>query len=152
MALSAEEYNERRRRVRVQKKHPHACDCCGKEFPRSGKKQRFCSQICYRKAHYIYRLGWMKKQPKEYHKHKHFLDRCRRRGITPEEYKTLWDEQNGLCAICRKRPIRDIDHSHRTGKARGLLCGLCNRGLGQFLDEPDVLRAAADYLERTECE
>ncbi len=68
-------------------------------------------------------------------------------GLTIEQRDALFVAQDGLCAICRSRPIKHIDHDHPTGKVRGGLCGPCNMGLGQFDDEPGRLRAAARYLE-----
>ncbi len=58
------------------------------------------------------------------------------------------DEQGGLCAICRTAPAEHVDHDHVTGRVRQLLCFNCNGGLGQFKDDPAVLRAAASYVER----
>lgn len=58
--------------------------------------------------------------------------------------------QGGRCAICRQEPGRralDVDHSHETGAVRGLLCELCNKGLGCFRDSLDALRRAVVYLE-----
>ena len=56
-------------------------------------------------------------------------------------------EQDGLCAICRTAAAVHVDHDHETGAVRSLLCFNCNGGLGQFRDDPVVLRAAADYVE-----
>jgi hypothetical protein len=56
-------------------------------------------------------------------------------------------KQGGICAICRETKIDRIDHDHKTGKVRGLLCHCCNAALGLFRDLPDRLRAAAEYLE-----
>jgi Recombination endonuclease VII. len=73
--------------------------------------------------------------------------------LTPEEYDVMRANQNNSCAICGRsfvglRPSDIcIDHDHRTGKIRGLLCGHHNRGLGLFDDSPEHLRAAADYVE-----
>lgn len=75
-------------------------------------------------------------------------------GMEPEDYDRLREAQNGVCAICGGTDARIdsfgglvIDHDHRTGKVRGLLCSNCNPGLGFFKDDPKVLRAAIAYLE-----
>lgn len=66
------------------------------------------------------------------------------------DYELMLRDQNGCCAICKTKPPKgkrlDIDHDHSTGEVRGLLCGLCNRGLGLFKDNPNTLRSAADYV------
>ncbi len=72
----------------------------------------------------------------------------RRYGITAEEADAMLAEQGGLCAVCRTAPAAHVDHDHRTGRVRELLCSTCNGGLGQFKDDPAVLRAAAGYVER----
>jgi hypothetical protein len=80
-----------------------------------------------------------------------------RYGIEPDEYIRLWHEQNGKCAICDeqekalyKGKIRSlaVDHCHKTGKVRALLCNACNNGLGRFRDDPSRLEAAIRYLQR----
>lgn len=58
------------------------------------------------------------------------------------------DAQGGLCAICLTASAEHVDHHHATGAVRGMLCFSCNAALGHFRDEPEVLRRAADYLER----
>jgi hypothetical protein len=72
----------------------------------------------------------------------------RRYGITAAQATALVEVQGGLCAICRERPPDHVDHDHATGAVRGMLCFNCNGGLGQFRDRPDLLRLAAEYLER----
>jgi len=73
-------------------------------------------------------------------------------GITLEDYNQLFNNQQGCCAICgvhqsELQRALDIDHSHKTGEIRGLLCGACNLLLGNGKDNPEILRVAADYLE-----
>ena len=77
-------------------------------------------------------------------------------GMRLEDYDRHLKNQNGLCAICLRPETTlryglvkelDIDHDHKTGEFRGLLCSRHNRMLGYAQDDPDILRAAADYLE-----
>lgn len=73
-------------------------------------------------------------------------------GITREQYADMLERQGGRCAICRtdkpggKRRIFSVDHDHRTGAVRALLCIHCNIGLGAFKDDHAVLRCAYQYL------
>ena len=73
-------------------------------------------------------------------------------GMTREEAEAAMKVPE--CQICGVDLIgrqgkngRVIDHDHDTGKVRGVLCSNCNRGLGHFKDNPEALRAAANYLE-----
>jgi Recombination endonuclease VII len=73
----------------------------------------------------------------------------KRYGMSSREYELRLALQNGACAICRKEPKRRllcIDHCHKTGKVRGLLCTPCNAALGAFADDPRRMQAATDYL------
>jgi len=99
-------------------------------------------KACHKKA--------MRKHDKENYVYYHEMAIARRYGLTFEQYKVLMLEQSGHCAICGSSndSIRlRVDHNHNTGEIRGLLCSRCNRGIGQFQDDPEFLRKAADYLE-----
>jgi len=80
-------------------------------------------------------------------------DLKRKFGITPEQKQEMLENQNYACAICKTTEPRGrgdwhVDHNHTTGKVRGLLCALCNVGLGSFKDQPLFLQSAIDYLNR----
>ncbi|MCI0564226.1 MAG: endonuclease VII domain-containing protein [Nitrososphaera sp.] len=80
-----------------------------------------------------------------------------RHGITLEDYNKLWDLQNGVCAICRQPETAKrngsavshlaVDHDHRTGRIRSLLCDRCNRALGTVNDNIELLKQLIQYLE-----
>lgn len=81
-----------------------------------------------------------------------FIEQVRRRRVMKQYGLTLEDYETTLargCAICGSDgPRMAMDHDHATGELREALCANCNNGLGRFQDDPDRLRAAADYLER----
>ena len=80
-------------------------------------------------------------------------------GLTREDYDQMLKDQHYLCAICKQpepehiKNRRDkrggfcVDHCHKTGKVRAILCHSCNIGIGKFRDDPAFVRAAAEYLE-----
>lgn len=76
--------------------------------------------------------------------------KCKQVGISVEFFKSLPQ----MCEICKSasaggKGAFHLDHSHLTGKFRGLLCHSCNLGLGQFKDRPEILLAAIRYLRRS---
>ncbi len=81
--------------------------------------------------------------------------RLRRYGMSREEYLELAASQHNKCAICfrsqenLKRRHLCVDHDHKTGKIRGLLCDNCNKGIGCLQDNPSVVMRALLYLRRT---
>ena len=71
-------------------------------------------------------------------------------GITIQQYDVILEKQNGKCAICGGGTSKNffaVDHNHRSGKVRGLLCARCNTGLARFMDEVQRVRTAVAYLE-----
>lgn len=75
-------------------------------------------------------------------------------GLTTVQFNDLLRVQGYRCAVCKGTKAgtknRDwaVDHCHKTGKIRGLLCQGCNTALGATKDNPSTLRGLADYLER----
>jgi len=96
-----------------------------------------------------------------------FLDYDLKRsfGISLDDYSSMLEAQRGVCAICKnpetaihKSKTVDgyvskvrrlaVDHCHKTGKIRGLLCGECNKSIGGFKENEDYLFSAIEYLEK----
>lgn len=73
-------------------------------------------------------------------------------GLTAEQYEKMAEEQNHQCKVCGQPAENErykklsIDHCHKTKEVRGLLCSMCNTGLGMFKDDPVKLLNAAKYL------
>lgn len=74
-------------------------------------------------------------------------------GITIRQYNEMLQEQNNSCALCKidqsqlKRNL-SVDHCHKTGKIRGLLCMECNTGIGKFKDSIELLEETIKYLKQ----
>src|SRR5208282_5296918 len=80
----------------------------------------------------------------------------REHGLAPGEYEAQLAKQSGVCAICGNPEVNVIrggqcrlavDHHHKTGIRRGLLCVRCNTGIGLLNEDPDILMKAVVYLQ-----
>lgn len=93
-----------------------------------------------------YQREYNQRKGKEYVARKVTLGKWK---ITEEQYQAMFEAQNDKCAICgaeaRMKKLC-IDHDHKTGLIRGLLCQDCNLGMGQFADDPDIMQKAVQYL------
>lgn len=132
-------------------------------MPRKSDKPRTEAQRKYQRE---YMRGFRKSHPELYEKlysSNEFKEKSRARklrdrfNMTQEEYAAKLLEQGGVCAICLKPETivqkgkifrLAIDHDHATNKNRGLLCGNCNKALGQFHDDILVIQAAMEYLKK----
>lgn len=78
--------------------------------------------------------------------------RLRLYGMTSEEFDQMFVNQGKKCGICGSLDPQhnkgwNVDHDHKTGEVRGILCGVCNTSLGGFKDNPNLLQAAIEYLK-----
>lgn len=131
-----------------------ACRDCGRWKPPKG----YCNKFNKNESH--------KRAVKKYRESEHGKRKSRNSylkrafGITLEKYDRLFEEQNGLCAICglpEKTIIRSkiielgVDHNHVTKRVRGLLCSDCNTSIGKLkVDELGILnlQMAINYLKK----
>ncbi len=130
-------------RKRRQTKREVHCAVCSSVFLAKTKRSKFCSAKCkHQSLKPITRDRLLKKAF----------------GITHADYLLLVEKQGNRCAICRSDDPSKftagnvnwaVDHDHRTGKIRGLLCSRCNRGLGLFLDDVQIISRAIEYLKES---
>jgi hypothetical protein len=112
-------------------------------------KERYATDPVYRNRRIAANKSWERANPDKVSASYRSYKLRRRYGISIADYEAMVARQDGLCAVCRRRPVKRlcVDHSHETKMLRSLLCHGCNRGLGDFEDNPEFLRAGADYLE-----
>ena len=122
-------------------------NCRKKKDPTKFRKHRRACRACEAE----YNKRWRESDPDSALRNKR--SSLRRYGITLEDYQALLAKQEGKCAICgngqsSKFVSLDVDHCHRTGKVRGLLCSNCNSGLGRFSDKVTLLKSAIKYIRK----
>lgn len=129
------------------------CNKCHRPFP----VDSFYADKRYKNGVYPYcqecRKGYWRDDDRR--AKRKLYDMLRRYGVTEAHYKELVASQDGKCAICCTEPESrqlHIDHDHKSGKVRGLLCHKCNNGIGLFSDSVQLLTSAVDYLiSSTKC-
>lgn len=106
------------------------CPKCGKVLPATmfAPNTEYC-RICRRDYDWQYRYG-----------------------LSPEQYMELYCQQEGKCSICGEEPPEGkylcVDHNAVTGEVRGLLCNSCNKGLGLFHEDIEIMQNAIEYLQK----
>ncbi len=103
------------------------------------------------------RKKWMSANPERSQESQRGRNLKHKYGISLDQYSQMLVKQGGCCGICgveenkalyglNKSLNFAVDHCHTTGKVRGLLCNQCNRALGMFYDDKDIVKKALDYL------
>lgn len=133
------------------------------EFSRSKNKSAWCRSCCSKnakkwrvanieRARAFDRDRQNRQRTPEGKEWARFYRWLTRHGLRPDDYGALFEAQGGKCAICKARPqpgkFLHIDHDHKTGLVRGLLCRGCNMGLGCFQDNTSSLYEAVDYVTK----
>lgn len=117
------------------------------EFPRSSRNKDGRGSRCNACALEV-TAAWRAAHP-DLKGHRRKLRLLAKYGITEEEYAELLDAQAGGCALCGAPPGKvplAVDHDHRTGRVRGLLCLGCNTALGHLGDTATAIRRVLEYL------
>jgi len=121
-------------KAKLNKKEKQRCSICNKVYPLSEflKTSSYCRSC---NSEYRYKRLLQAKY-----------------GLTYDEYNKMFQEQNGCCFICGKHQSElkrklFVDHNHRTGEVRKLLCNKCNSVLGLVEEDKNILVNVINYLE-----
>lgn len=128
------------------KTHRAACEPCKIKSRAELQRYRDAKREDYNRVASLQQKRWRRANPEKV-KIKWWKDRY---GVTLEMYNNMLVQQENACASCRipfinlksdreNYSVIQIDHDHKTGKYRGLLCHNCNKGIGHFKDSPEFL-------------
>lgn len=142
-------------------KNPEDAKAYAKRRYKANREEMLKKSNEYRLAHKEemknYLSDWQAAHPD---KTKVYLDRYylkKTYGLTIEQYEEMNSKQGGKCALCDKKETAlsrsgvrrlSVDHDHKTGQIRGLLCMSCNTSIGKLGDNIEGLKKAIEYLER----
>lgn len=140
------------------------CNVCGLVKPLTEyhkRKDAPCGVRSYCKKCHSDKQGLYAKTNKEAHRVRSYRSQLKKNyGLSVKDFNALYEKQHGVCDICGTQVENifqgiegyrvAVDHCHKTGKVRGLLCNLCNSGIGKLKDDPYIVRNALHYLEKHE--
>lgn len=122
-------------------------DGCGR-MPLKCKSLQLCERHYMQHQH---RRRLYPERAKGYQEQAVLRQRFKKTGVTETQFKERFEQQGKRCAICQSDVHKGkgwhTDRDHKTMRFRGVLCALCNTGLGMFGDSQEILRKAADYLQ-----
>lgn len=138
------------------------CKSCVSETQKLVRKENPAKTRAWAKRHYykdhekskkrkiLSTTKWIKNNPEKFELFR-LNAKLKRYGISRDQYESLLIIYNFACGICGRHQdglSKDlcIDHCHKTGKVRGLLCYNCNLAVGHLKDDPDLALSAAKYL------
>lgn len=127
----------------------------GKAYKKAWRERNHDYMLKKQREHYARNVEKMRKRGRDfYNQHKESeADRIRlnKYGITGKEFRDILEKQHYKCPICGETITRNpsVDHSHITGKIRGIICNSCNLALGNVRDSIRTLIAMIKYLEET---
>lgn len=91
---------------------------------------------------------WRREHPEAARLHRRRIHLKKNYGITLAEFEAMLAAQEGKCAIGQcGRDARVVDHCHRSGKVRALLCSGCNTSIGHLREDPALIRSVAEWVE-----
>lgn len=132
--------NHFRADVRYNGGYIHQCKLCEGALRKDRYERDREKELTYSRE----RFKNLDKQTRKKYKLKH------RYNLSLEQYEQMLIEQNYECKICRDTKNLCVDHCHTTNKIRGLLCSTCNKALGAFKDNINILNSAIKYLDHKE--
>lgn len=135
------------------------CAHCGKEFWSNNKRRIYCSATCNTKHNRKINPIQQEKARKRSREHYRRLSPEKRKdsklknryGISLEIFNEMIKAQNGKCIICETETKLIVDHSHKTGIVRDLLCNSCNGVVGYCKENIKILQNTIKYIEKWEC-
>lgn len=133
------------------------CVDCGKtetaRYYKTAKRCANCAEKFRAKGKAKRRAIRRKDDPDKHHRIDFIADLKKNYGLSIEDFENLYSNQKGCCACCGKHETEfkrglHVDHDHKSGQVRGLLCTKCNPGIGYFDDSIEKLEMAITYLRK----
>jgi len=133
------------------------CSKCGEEKPLDAfyahkgtrTSEGYLNPSC-KACHNKQSIQWAKSNPEKVAEHRRKRNLKKKYGLSVEQYEKMTIEQNNSCYICGCVSLRrrlNVDHCHKTGAVRKLLCDKCNMAIGLLEDDTTRLEKARKYLE-----
>lgn len=126
------------------------CERCKREFLPKISSDRYCGlkKCKFKKKELLPKSAPMLLSDEEKENKRRDRHYKIKYGISLEEYNIMLELRNSKCEICNKEKKLYVDHCHKTGKIRGLLCSSCNTAIGLLEDDIERLTNSINYLQK----